>query len=143
MPTIKLEVVSPDAVVYQADIHMLVVRAVDGEIGILPNHLPMIASIVPCAMRVKYEDGREELIACGGGFMEVLNNKITVLASCAELPIQIDVLRAEKAYKRAEERIRKFNSEPLNKSGIDINRAEAALQRAIVRLKVARGTAEK
>ena len=141
MPTIKLEVVSPDAVVYQADIHMLVVRAVDGEIGILPNHLPMIASIVPCAMRVKYEDGREELIACGGGFMEVLNNKITVLASCAELPIQIDVLRAEKAYKRAEERIRKFNSEPLNKAGIDLPRAEAALQRAIVRMKVAKASA--
>ena len=138
MPTIKLEVVSPDAVVYQADIHMLVVKAEDGEIGVMPNHLPMIASIIPCAMRVKYEDGREELIACGGGFMEVLNNKITVLASCAETPIQIDVLRAEKAYQRAEERIKAFNSAPLKHTDIDLSRAEAALQRAIVRLKVAK-----
>ena len=138
MPTIKLEVVSPDALVYQADIHMLVVKAADGEIGIMPNHLPMIASIIPCAMRVKYEDGREELIACGGGFMEVTPNKITVLAACAETPIQIDVLRAEKAYKRAEERIKKFQSEPFKDTGIDIARAEAALQRAIVRLKVAK-----
>ena len=141
MPTIKLEVVSPDAVVYQADIHMLVVKASDGEIGIMPNHLPMIAGIVPCAMRVKHEDGREELIACGGGFMEVLQNKITVLASCAETPIQIDVLRAEKAYRRAEERIKKFRAAPVtNKENIDISRAEAALQRALVRLKVAKST---
>ncbi len=138
MPTIKLEVVSPDALVYQADIYMLVVKAEDGEIGIMPNHLPMIASIIPCAMRVKYEDGREELIACGGGFMEVVNNKVTILADCAETPIQIDRLRAEKAYQRAEERIKQFNSAPLKHTDIDIDRAEAALQRAIVRLKVAK-----
>ncbi len=138
MPTIKLEVVSPDAVVYQADVYMLVVKAEDGEIGIMPNHLPMIASVIPCAMRVKFEDGREELIAVGGGFMEVLNNKVTVLAACAETPIQIDKLRAEKAYKRAEERIKAFNSAPLKHTDIDINRAEAALQRAVVRLKVAK-----
>lgn len=137
MPTIKLEVVSPDAVVYQADIHMLVVKAADGEIGVLPNHAPMIASIIPCAMRAKYEDGHEELIAVAGGFMEVMQNKITVLASCAETPIQIDVLRAEKAYQRAEERIRKFRTAPSANKDIDLERAEAALQRAVVRLKVA------
>ena len=129
MPTIKLEVVSPDAVVYQADIHMLVVKAEDGEIGVMPNHLPMIASIIPCAMRVKYEDGREELIACGGGFMEVLNNKITVLASCAETPIQIDVLRAEKAYQRAEERIKTMDHQDR-----DYVMAEAKLKRALTRI---------
>ena len=70
--------------------------------------------------------------------MVVLNNKITVLASCAETPIQIDVLRAEKAYQRAEERIKKFKSAPLRNTDINIDRAEAALQRAIVRLKVAK-----
>ena len=70
--------------------------------------------------------------------MEVINNKITVLASCAETPIQIDVLRAEKAYQRAEERIKAFNSAPLKHTDIDLSRAEAALQRAIVRLKVAK-----
>ena len=70
MPTIKLEVISPDAVVYQADIDMLVVRSQAGELGILPHHMPMIAGILPCAMRVKLVD-REELIAVAGGFMEV------------------------------------------------------------------------
>ena len=60
------------------------------------------------------------------------------ITSCAETPIQIDVLRAEKAYQRAEERIKKFKSAPLQHTDIDLSRAEAALQRAIVRLKVAK-----
>ena len=134
MPTIKLEVISPDAVVYQADIDMLVVRSQAGEVGILPRHMPMIAGVLPCAMRVKRTD-REELIAVAGGFMEVQRDKITVLASCAELPIQIDELRAQKAYERAKERIHNFHVAPTQYPHIDIERAELALQRAMARLK--------
>lgn len=134
MPTIKLEVISPDAVVYQADIDMLVVRSQVGELGILPHHMPMIAGVLPCAMRVKRTD-REELIAVAGGFMEVQRDKITVLASCAELPIQIDELRAQKAYERAKERIHNFNVAPSQHPDIDVERAELALQRAMARLK--------
>lgn len=134
MPTIKLEVISPDAVVYQADIDMLIVRTPAGELGVLPRHMPMIAGILPCAMRVKLQD-REELIAVAGGFMEVKPDKITVLASCAELPIQIDELRAQKAYERAKERIRAFHTAPTENAYIDIERAEMALQRAAARLK--------
>ena len=134
MPTIKLEVISPDAVVYQADIDMLVVRSQAGELGILPHHMPMIAGILPCAMRVKLVD-REELIAVAGGFMEVQRDKITILASCAELPIQIDELRAQKAYDRAKEWIHSFHVAPRENAHIDIERAELALQRALARLK--------
>ena len=116
MPTIKLEVISPDAVVYQADIDMLVVRSQAGELGILPHHMPMIAGILPCAMRVKLVD-REELIAVAGGFMEVQRDKITILASCAK------------------ERIHSFHVAPRENAHIDIERAELALQRAMARLK--------
>ncbi len=137
MPTIKLEVISPDAIVYQADISMLIVNSPGGEMGIMPNHLPLITELLPCAMRVKFED-HEELIAVAGGFMEVQRDKITVLASCAETPIMIDALRAQKAYDRAKERIARFKSAPLKHEDIDIPRAEFALQRAMARLKTVR-----
>jgi len=137
MPTIKLEVVSPDAIIYSADISMLIVRSTGGELGILPRHLPLIAGLLPCAMRVKFPD-HEELIAVAGGFMEVQPDKITVLASSAETPIAIDVNRAEKAYARARERIDAFRSAKPSTTKIDIDRAEAALQRALARLKTAK-----
>ncbi len=139
MPTIKLEVISPDAIVYQADIKMLIVNSPVGELGIMPRHLPMITELLPCAMRVKFED-HEELVAVAGGFMEVKPDKITVLASCAETPIMIDELRAQKAYDRAKERIALFNTAPLRHEEIDIPRAEYALQRALARLKTVRST---
>lgn len=137
MPTIKLEVISPDAIVYSAEISMLIVRSTDGELGIMPNHLPLIAGLLPCAMRVKFPD-HEELIAVAGGFMEVQPDKITVLASTAETPITIDVNRAEQAYERARERIDAFRSSKPTEVKIDIDRAEAALQRAVARLKTAK-----
>lgn len=139
MSSMKLEVISPDAVVYQATIHTLVVKSTAGELGIMPKHFPMIAGILPCAMRAKFEDGHEELIATTGGFMEVHPDKITVLAACAETPIQIDKLRAQKAYDRASARLKEFNKAPIKHEGgdIDVMRAELALQRAIIRLKVA------
>ena len=70
MATIKLEIVSPDKVVYSEDINMLIVRSTAGELGILPHHAPMVAGLIPHAMRVKL-DGKEQLIAVAGGFMEV------------------------------------------------------------------------
>ena len=66
MATIKLEIVSPDKVVYTADINMLIVRSTAGELGILPKHAPMVTGLIPHAMRVKI-DGTESLIAVAGG----------------------------------------------------------------------------
>ena len=109
MASIKLEIVSPDKVVYQEDIAMLIVRSTGGELGILPHHAPLVTGLVPHAMRVKLGDGDEQLIAVAGGFMEVTPEKITVLASAAEQPIDIDINRAKQAYARAKERIEKFH----------------------------------
>lgn len=136
MATIKLEIVSPDKVVYTADINMLIVRSTAGELGILPKHAPMVTGLLPHAMRVKIDD-TESLIAVAGGFMEVQPEKITVLASAAELPVEIDVLRAQKAYDRARERLEAFKSGRGRQTDppIDNKRAEIALQRAMARLR--------
>ena len=135
MASIKLEIVSPDKVVYTEEIAMLIVRSTGGELGILPHHAPLVTGLVPHAMRVKLGDGDEQLIAVAGGFMEVTPEKITVLASAAEQPIDIDINRAKQAYARAKERIAKFHQGPPASDDIDFKRAELALHRAIARLR--------
>lgn len=101
MATIKLEIVSPDKVVYENDISMLIVRSTGGELGILPHHAPLVAGLVPHAMRIRLgADRDEQLIAVAGGFMEVTPEKITVLATAAEQPIDIDINRAKEAMAR-------------------------------------------
>lgn len=108
MATIKLEIVSPDKVVYENDISMLIVRSTGGELGILPHHAPLVAGLVPHAMRIRLgADRDEQLIAVAGGFMEVTPEKITVLATAAEQPI--DINRAKEAMARAKARIAAFH----------------------------------
>ncbi len=130
MATIKLEIVSPDKVVYAADIEMLIVRATDGELGVLPHHAPLVTGLVPHAMRIKI-DGEEKLVAVGGGFMEVQPEKISVLASVAELPEDIDEERASQSMARAKKRIEDYKA---GVEDINIIRAEASLKRAAARL---------
>ena len=135
MATIKLEIVSPyTGEVFSKDIDMLIVRSTAGELGILPKHARLLTELLPHAMRVKV-GGSEQLIAVGGGFMEVTPEKITVLADSAELPEGIDVERAKAALQRAQERVTSYKNSPKD-SKIDIGRAEAALARAKARLLV-------
>lgn len=107
MAKIKLEIISPNKVVYSADIDMLIVRSIAGDLGIMPKHAPLLAGLVPHAMRAMI-DGTENLIAVSGGFIQVQPDKIIVLASAAELPIEIDINRAKKAYERAQKRLESF-----------------------------------
>lgn len=135
MATIRLDIVSPDkGEVFSKDIDMLIVRSTAGELGILPRHANLLTELLPHAMRIKMEGG-ENLIAMGGGFMEVTPEKITVLADSAELPENIDVERAQRAKKRAEERIEQYKQSTKD-SLIDIDRANRALARAKARLLV-------
>ncbi|MDQ0203049.1 ATP synthase F1 subunit epsilon [Pectinatus haikarae] len=133
MSTIKLEIVSPDKMVYSEDVEMAIVYSTGGELGILSGHAPLLTGILPHAMRVK-RNGGEELIAVCGGFMEVTPHKITLLASAAELPINIDINRAQKAYDRAKERLEILQKTPEEHQDIDSMRAHAALDRAKARL---------
>ena len=136
MATIQLEIVSPDKVVYTNDISMLIVRSTGGELGILPHHAPLVTGLVPHAMRVRLgADRDEQLIAVAGGFMEVTPEKITVLATAAEQPIDIDINRAKEAMARAKARIEAFHQHTPESKDIDVERAELALQRAIARLR--------
>ncbi|MBF1684044.1 MAG: F0F1 ATP synthase subunit epsilon [Selenomonas sp.] len=137
MATIKLEIVSPDRVVYAADIDMLIARSTGGEIGILPKHIPLVTGLEPHAMKI-HVDAKEQLIAVAGGFMEVTPDKITVLATAAEEPIDIDINRAQRAYERAQERLQKLREDPEEASIIDEQRASLALKRAAARLQTAK-----
>jgi len=129
MSRMQLDIVTPEKIVYSKEVEMIITRAANGDIGILPQHAPLVSPLKITAVRVK-KDGEEEQIAVSGGFLEVRPDKVTILAQAAELPGEIDVERAERAKARAEERL-------ANKEGDQI-RAEMALRRALNRLEVAK-----
>ncbi len=128
--TIRLDIVTPERIVYSDSVNMVIARATDGDLGILPGHAPLVAGMDVWPLRVIKDEGEHQIAVCGG-FIEVRPDKVTILASCAELPEEIDVKRAEAARARAEGRIKDAGPD------IDMARAEAALRRAIIRLRVA------
>jgi len=110
---------------------MVIAPGADGELGILPNHAPLLTALGIGELRIRKGE-EEESFAVGGGFLEVLANRVIVMADVAELAEEIDVARAEAARERAERRVREAPE------GVDIARLRAALRRSSVRLKVAR-----
>lgn len=129
MSTFLLEVVTPERIVYAQDVNMVSVKGASGELGILPNHIPLVTPLKIAPITIK-KDGTTETMAVNGGFMEVRKDKVVILAESAELPGDIDVERARSAKERAEKRIGSKQDE------IDFRRAELALQRAMNRLDV-------
>jgi len=127
--TLLLEVVTPERIVYSEQADMVVVKGAEGELGILPNHIPLVTPLKIAPVRVK-SGSKEQLIAVHGGFMEVRKDKVVILAESAELPEEIDVDRARSAKERAERRLAQ------RAENIDYARAQIALQKAINRLKV-------
>lgn len=127
---IRLDIVTPERIVYSEDVNMVIARATDGDIGVLPGHAPLVAGIEVWPLRVLNDESERQISVCGG-FIEVKPDKVTVLAACAELPEEIDVKRATAAKERAEDRLK------IGPPDIDLQRAEAALRRAVVRLRVA------
>jgi F-type H+-transporting ATPase subunit epsilon len=109
---------------------MVIARGVQGDLGILPNHMPLVTPLKIAPVRIKTEGEKEIRMAVSGGFMEVRGDKVTILAETAELPEDIDVERAKAAKERAEKRL--IDKHP----DLDIRRAERALQRAMARLDV-------
>jgi F-type H+-transporting ATPase subunit epsilon len=129
MSKMQLDIVTPEIKVYSKDVEMVITRAANGDIGILPHHAPLVSPLSVTVVRVKNE-GTEERIAISGGFLEVRPSGVTILAETAELSTDIDVERAESAKGRAQERISEHDG--------DLARAELALKRAVNRLEVAR-----
>jgi F-type H+-transporting ATPase subunit epsilon len=133
MAQIRCEVVTAERIVFQDDVAMVVAPGIQGQLGILPHHAPLMTSLT-CGELVIYREGLEdEYIAIGGGFMEVGSNHVTILADSAERAEEIDEERAEAARQRAEEIMAQKRRED-----VDLARAEAAMRRSMIRLKVAR-----
>lgn len=103
MKTISFEIVTPEKVVLKETIRQITVPSKDGEITVLPDHTPLVASLKPGVLHVVKEDGEPELISVSGGFIEVLKEKIVILADTAERAREIDLDRAQESYRRAEE----------------------------------------
>ena len=132
--TIRLEVVTPTGPVVSEDVDIVTAPGYLGEFGVLANHAALLSTIMTGVLTYK-QGGKEENLMVNGGFCEVSDNKITFLAESAERGKEIDVDRAMRAKERAEKRIAAAKQK---KEGIDLTRAEAALQRALARLKLAK-----
>ena len=99
---IKFEIVTPERVVLKEDIKQITVPTKDGEITILPLHIPLVATLKPGVLDIRRTNGEIEYISISGGFLEVLKNKLVILADTAERAEEIDLARAEEAHRRAE-----------------------------------------
>ncbi|TVX97116.1 F0F1 ATP synthase subunit epsilon [Cohnella terricola] len=127
MSTFRLEIVTPEHKVYEKDVNMVVVKGVSGELGIMPNHIPLVTPLKVAPVKAKIGNDNE-FIAVHGGFMEVRKDKVVILAEAAELGNDIDVSRARLAKERAERRLAQKQAD------MNAQRAELALRRAIARL---------
>ena len=130
---IRVEIVSQDRSVFEGDVDIVVAPGTDGEMGILPHHAPLLTTLQPGILRVRYQ-GHEEAFAISGGVMEVQPALVTVLADSAERAEDIDVSRAEEARRRAEASL--AAGVPRNSEAYLA--ADAALRRSNLRLQVAR-----
>lgn len=125
----QLRVITPDRVFYEGEVEMVELNTTEGEIGVLPGHIPLTVIVKPGVLIIKEAEGQKEA-ALHSGFVEILPDRITILAEVVEWPNEIDGGRAEAAMERAQERLREKNA------GTDLARAETALQRAIARIQV-------
>jgi F-type H+-transporting ATPase subunit epsilon len=128
--TLHVEVVTAERELYNGEADLVSAPGSEGRLGILPRHAALLTTLAPGALNIKL-GGAEEPIYVSGGFLEVSNNSVIVLADTAELAEEIDEARAEEARRQAQERLAQAQS--------DTERAEllGALERAMTRLRVA------
>lgn len=129
MSELQLDIVTPDKKLVSEVVNYVSCPGVAGEFGVLKDHVALLSALKVGALRYD-KDGKQQYVFIAGGFADVSNNVVTILADAAELAEDIDTERAKAAQKRAEERLAKRDE-------IDAVRAEASLQRALVRLNVA------
>lgn len=124
-----LRIITPERVFYEGAVTMVEFNTTEGEIGIYKGHIPMTVMIKPGILTITEEEGKKEA-ALHAGFVEILPEKVTVLAEVVEWPEEIDEDRAKAALERAEERIK------AQEADTDMARAETALARAVARIEV-------
>lgn len=123
----KLQIITPERKFYEGDASMVELTTTEGEIGVYRGHIPMTAIVAPGVLKIHEEGGIKEA-ALMSGFLEILPEKIVIMAEVAEWPEEIDLNRAEEAKVRAERRLKEQSGE------IDVVRAETALKKALVRI---------
>jgi F-type H+-transporting ATPase subunit epsilon len=130
MATLRLEIITAERQVFSDDVNTVVAPGVEGELGILPHHAPLITMLKPGELLIR-KDSEETYLFVSGGFLEVRPDKILILADACERAEEIDIERAEAAKRRAEERLKTRTPE------LDVAQVQAALLRSLVRLRVA------
>ena len=102
---LRVEVVSADGITWEGEALSVIVRSTEGDLGILPNHEPFLAALVPCAAEVLTADGNREVLALDGGFVSVADNRVSVLSQFAKVAREIDLRAAEHELAAAEKRL--------------------------------------
>lgn len=125
----RLRIITPERVFYEGEVDMVEFNTTEGQIGVLPGHIPLTVIIKPGILNIYEAEGQKEA-ALHAGFVEILPEQVTILAEVVEWPEEIDAARAEAAMHRAEERLRSRTPET------DVMRAETALLRAMARIQV-------
>ena len=126
----KVEIITPDRVFFTGEADMIEFNTGDGQIGVYKNHTPLTTVLEPGVVGI-HNDDQQKVAAVHAGFAEILGEKVTILAELAEWPDEIDINRAEAAKQRAEDRI------AAKSENLDLKRAEYALHRALTRIDVA------
>ena len=129
MNTLNVSIVTPNGEVYSGkDAKMVVLNTTSGQLGVMANHVPMVASLKIAPLKVVFADGKEEIFAVSEGFVETHKGDVSILVQTAENANDIDINRAQAAKERAEKRLTEGNC--------DVKRAELALAKALNRLNV-------
>ena len=126
-----LEIVTPERLAYREEVDSVVCPGVEGELGVLPHHAPLVTTLGVGELRIR-RGAEEEYFAIAGGFLQVRPDKVIVLAETADLASEIDLEKAEEARREAERALQEGFEEPA-----DLVRARAAFQRALLRVRVA------
>lgn len=130
--TIAVEIVTPEKLALSAQaVESVVLPAVDGEYGVLPNHAPALIGLAPGVVRI-HSEGSTQAFAVGGGYADVQHDRVEVFAEAAELPEEIDAERARQSLEKARAELTRRDLDPMT-----LAQAEAAARRAAVRLRVA------
>jgi F-type H+-transporting ATPase subunit epsilon len=129
--TLKLEIVTPDAIVYSEDVHMVTLPAIEGQIGVYPQHIPLMTQIVPGEIIVQ-KDGHESYLAVGEGVVEVTAHRVAIVTDMAIPADHIDEAKVEEARQRAAARLRDKISDE------EVATVNASLARSIAQLNVKR-----
>jgi F-type H+-transporting ATPase subunit epsilon len=139
--TLLCEIVTPEHILYTNEVEMLVAPALDGEIGVLPLHAPMVVALKAGEVRAKYDNDKTEWFAISGGYLQVHEDKAIILADDAVPSSQIDVERARQAKELAEQRLAELKAANAFAQSEDIDHIEADMKWAEVQVQV--GTAHK